>query len=337
MLEGAQGRTLTRAHALNAAGALTLNVAGPWTGYPGKTAEARVLYEDARALFEEALGIWRELGDREGIALAVKGLGVVRAQLGDFDEARALIEECILLHQEAGNGQPIIWAHLDLAGMASAQGDFMAARLCMEQALALAREIGYTEGVAIMHDNLGDLAQDQGDFTTAQRHFQEALALHRAGGRGRTMHSARMLFRLGQAFCETGDYAVAIGSLEEALTLCWELGDPRLPFGLTLLARVALNEHEAAAHPEPFPSAWHGQNERAARLLGAAEAASLALGKVRPVALSPEFERMVETARAALGEEAFAATRAEGRAMTVEQAVAYAMQQSGEERAKPPP
>jgi predicted ATPase/DNA-binding SARP family transcriptional activator len=328
--EAAQGRTLTRANALNATGALTLNVAGPWTGYPGKTAEAHSLYEEARELFEEALGIWRELGDREGIALAVKGLGVVRAQLGDFAAARALIEECILFHKEAGYGQAIIWAHLDLAGMAIAQGDFTAARRSMEQALTVAREIGYTEGMAIMHDNLGDLAQDQGDFTTAQRHFQEALALHRAGGRGRTMHSARMLLRLGQALCETGDYAAARGALEEALALCWELGDPRLPYGLTLLARVALNEREAAAHPEPLPGAGQGRNERAARLLGAAEAASQALGKGLPVASLPEFERTVEMARAALGEEVFAAAWAEGRAMTVEQVVAHALQRAGE-------
>jgi hypothetical protein len=98
-----------------------------------------------------------------------------------------------------------------------------------------------------------------------------------------------------------------------------------------------LNEHEAAAHTEPFSGTRRGQNERAARLLGAAEAASQALGKSRPVALSQEFERMVETARAALGEEAFAVARDEGRAMTVEQAVAYALQPSGEERVKPPP
>jgi tetratricopeptide (TPR) repeat protein len=276
------------------------------------------------------------LGDRQGIALAVKGLGVVRAQLGDFAEARMLIEESIALHEEIGNGQAIIWAHFDLASIARVEGDYVAARSAIERAMALAREIGYTDGMAIMHDTLGEWAQEQGDLTTAQRHFQEALALYRAGGRGRTMHSARMLFRLGQVLCKRGDYAAARGSLEEALALCWELGDPRLPYGLAQLARVALNEHEAAAHPEPIPGTRHGQNERAARLLGAAEAASQTLGKVRPVALSQEFERMVETARAALGEEAFAAAWAEGRAMPVEQAVAYARQDAGNEEAKRP-
>jgi hypothetical protein len=43
------------------------------------------------------------------------------------------------------------------------------------------------------------------------------------------------------------------------------------------------------------------------------------------VAIAEEYERTVDAARAALSAEAFAAAREEGRAMTLEQAVAYAL------------
>ena len=67
------------------------------------------------------------------------------------------------------------------------------------------------------------------------------------------------------------------------------------------------------------------QAERAIRLLGAGEAFCETLGARPPVAVAEEYERTVAEGRAALGETAFAAAWAEGRAMSLEQAVAYAL------------
>jgi hypothetical protein len=68
------------------------------------------------------------------------------------------------------------------------------------------------------------------------------------------------------------------------------------------------------------------QWERAARLSGAAEAVYADLGTALPVNSGAEYWRMVSDARSALGEEAFAAAWAEGRAMSLEAAVGYALQ-----------
>ncbi len=67
---------------------------------------------------------------------------------------------------------------------------------------------------------------------------------------------------------------------------------------------------------------------RAARLFGAAEAASadaalLWLGLERA-----EYDQTVATVRTQLGEDAFAAAWASGRALTIEQAVAYALEEA---------
>ena len=67
------------------------------------------------------------------------------------------------------------------------------------------------------------------------------------------------------------------------------------------------------------------QPERAARLLGAAEAFCETLGAYPPVAIAAEYEHAVAAGRATLGEAAFAAAWAEGRSMSLDQAVDYAM------------
>jgi hypothetical protein len=64
--------------------------------------------------------------------------------------------------------------------------------------------------------------------------------------------------------------------------------------------------------------------------LGAAEGVARALRRRLPVAVPGDYQRTVNSARAALGEAAFAAACAAGRALTLEEAVAYALEAAGE-------
>ena len=72
-----------------------------------------------------------------------------------------------------------------------------------------------------------------------------------------------------------------------------------------------------------------GDHGRAVRLLGAADALRRALGRpiTRELRKGRDEDRAV--ARAALGQDAFETAWAEGRAMTLEQAVAYALDEAG--------
>jgi hypothetical protein len=69
------------------------------------------------------------------------------------------------------------------------------------------------------------------------------------------------------------------------------------------------------------------QDRAMSALLGAAEAVCAELGTALPVASAEEYWRTVHDARGALGEEAFAAAWAEGGALTLEQAIAFALEE----------
>jgi hypothetical protein len=69
-----------------------------------------------------------------------------------------------------------------------------------------------------------------------------------------------------------------------------------------------------------------GQGERAARLLGAAAALRETLGAPQPPQEQAEVEQAVAATRAALGEDAWAAAFAAGRALSLEQALAEALE-----------
>ena len=75
-------------------------------------------------------------------------------------------------------------------------------------------------------------------------------------------------------------------------------------------------------------SATEGRGAEGVRLFGAAAALREAIGAVFSRDERDECERTIAAAREALGEEAFEAAWAEGRAMTMEEAIAYALGQS---------
>jgi hypothetical protein len=77
--------------------------------------------------------------------------------------------------------------------------------------------------------------------------------------------------------------------------------------------------------------------ERAIRLLGAGEAFCETLGARPPVAIAQEYERTVAAGRAALGEAGFAAAWAQGRAMALDEAAAYALDPARRPQPQPPP
>jgi hypothetical protein len=110
-----------------------------------------------------------------------------------------------------------------------------------------------------------------------------------------------------------GDYAAARSLHEEGLAIFRELGDKGgIAQSLESLAGLA--------------AVWGRGLERAARLWGAAAALREAIGAPLPPSEREKYEREVGAARAALGEEAFASAWAEGEAMTLEQAIAYALE-----------
>jgi hypothetical protein len=70
----------------------------------------------------------------------------------------------------------------------------------------------------------------------------------------------------------------------------------------------------------------HNLPAASTRFMGAAEALGEKMGKTLPIAVPDEFEHATQRAREALGEETYAAAWAFGRAMSMDDAVAYALE-----------
>jgi predicted ATPase/class 3 adenylate cyclase len=275
-------------------------------------------YASARSLQEEGLAMARELGERWGIASSLNNLGNVAFQQGDYAAARSLGEESLALKRELGDKQGVANTLTNLGLLAFEQGDYPAARSMYEESLALCRELGNKWSIAMALDHLGAVALEQGDHATARSLHQESLVAYRdlADKRG----TAFSLHNLGNVAHVQGEYAEARSLNRESLALCRDVGDKKgMAAALAGLGTVAVSEAIAGAGKEAL--------ERATRVLGAMEALLESIGTVLDREDRVPYERAVELARSQLGDAEYERLRAEGRAMSPEQAVVYALEE----------
>jgi predicted ATPase/DNA-binding SARP family transcriptional activator/DNA-binding CsgD family transcriptional regulator len=259
---GPSGRAAARAKALCGAGFLAFS---------------QIDHPTARARLEESVEIYREIGDRHGLAYALSFLSLVMAHQGELAPARTLAEEGVTLFREEDAdrwGLGIALANMGI--VAEAQADYDQALRLFEESAAILRELGdrWCHSIPLRH--LGIVASRQGNYARAERLYKESLA----------------------SLCELGEIWMISLCLEE-------------------LAAVACAQGE-------FP--------RAVRLWGAEEAICEALGSSVRALYRADHERDVAAARAGLGEEEFEEAWAQGRAMSTERAIDYALAEEGEER-----
>jgi predicted ATPase/DNA-binding SARP family transcriptional activator len=155
-------RTAARAKALYGTGALAL-----WQGD----------HATARALQEESVAIWREVGDRRGLANSLRNLGMVNLRQGDPVTARSLLTESLAIWRELSDRFGIGMGLNCLGAVASSQGDYAAARALHEQGLAVIRDSGDPWGLAWSLLNLGDVARWQSDYEQAGRLYHECMVV----------------------------------------------------------------------------------------------------------------------------------------------------------------
>jgi predicted ATPase/class 3 adenylate cyclase len=259
-------------------------------------------YAAALALFQESLALRRELGDKWGIAYELSHMGRTAYRQGDYRRATALLEEAVALFRDMGMKQHFAYASTHLAAVTHDQGNNERTMALLEESLTLLRDIGDKDGLAYTLSILGTVVHTQGDDERATALHEESLGLWMVIGFKWGMATA--LNRLGMVAHTQGDDGRATALYEESLTLCRELGDKHgLAECLEGLAEVAGAQQ---------------QLERAARLLGAAAALREEIG----VPLSPrervQYDHDVSAVHAGLGEVAFAAAWATGRAMPPE-------------------
>jgi predicted ATPase/DNA-binding CsgD family transcriptional regulator/Tfp pilus assembly protein PilF len=277
----------------------------------GWIAKGQGRYDQATTLLQESLTLARDIGDLFLAADSLAGLGYVAWRRGDYSHAQSLFEEDLALCRQLQFQGGIAWGLCDLGELAYHQSDYTRAAALLEQSLMIRRKLGNQEEVAWTLHCLGEVALAQGDNLTAQMYQQECLRIEQELGNKQRIAAA--LTSLALVLHAQGKVRQAQALLEESLALVQEL-DNRVGIAAVLdgFAALALTKGDPAG---------------AARLWGAAENIRATAGEVLSLVEPALYKRTVADARDQLGEARFTEAWAEGRAMLLEQAIAYALDQ----------
>jgi len=228
---------------------------------------------------------------------------------GDYAAGKRLLQESLALYREIDDPNGVGRALAGLAYLSICQGHYPEAEALAREAIDRARATGNRR---LLLSSLGDLAialHQQGQWAAARELYEQTLAVARELGTPWEIGS--VLNEIGRAERDEGLRDLALKHLAEGITILHGLGNrPGVIESLEGLAGLAA----ATAAPR-----------RAARLWGAADALRQEMGSARSLHLSIAYERKVKPVRAILTSEAFDQAWHEGRAMSLDDAVRYAL------------
>ena len=263
-------------------------------------------YDTLERCATESLELSRASGDDFPVPTALRVISQAAARAGRAGDAVACIEEAVAAAEAAGNDWEVGLAMATKAAIAVRQGMFKSAQRDYETALEVLGD-NNRWGVAQVEYGMGTLARTRGDVDTAFQYYTDAVEIFRE--LDARPEIARCQAGIGWIAVISGDFDQAQESLAEALRLN-QIGGQRLGIARGLEAFAAL----AAARQQP---------ERAARLAGAACQLRESLG--HGTGIGSRTEKVLEFARGRLGASAAAALFAEGREVTAEDAVGFAL------------
>ncbi len=271
------------------------------------------VYKNSRPFLVESLAIFKELGDRWGIALSLEGLAAADWEQDDLISAISNCKESITIYRELGDKISLSFALTGLAVVMEAQANYDQAISFCQESLELFREMEHRWGIAYSLNVLGEVARCQRDYNRAKIFYEESLTIGR--GIGDKDRIAIAYHNLAYISHHQGDDTQAITLFGQSLILSQEVGDTLLTAACILgLAGEVLAK---------------GDPRHAVCLFGAAQVIISAITNRLILADQIEYQRNLTSVHTQLDEATFNSAWAEGKVLTMDQAIELAMRLTG--------
>jgi len=275
--------------------------------------QTRGHWTEGRRFLTAAIALGADL-EPERLVNSLWGGAILALWQGDIDEGEQLASRLLDISKTAADEEHVysVAIHL-LALVAHDRGDRDHALALLEESLELGRRGGDPWLHSIALNNLGNLLAGEGDYERAAELFEESLAIGEV--RGDLDRRARALNNLGWATQGLGDLSRARHFYRRGLEAATEIG--LVEAQVHSLFGIAMLEAEA------------GDIRAGARLLGLVKELDSRLGAAGDDSLEALERQTLARLEAALRPEQLASELEAGAALSLEDAIELALDQSG--------
>jgi non-specific serine/threonine protein kinase len=281
--------------------------------------ERTTAWEKASAYFAESAAIFKELGVENYLAYVTYFWGVFEPQYGgDLERALELLTETERLYQKLG---AIQHTYGEQGMIYWRKGQKQRARTLLEKELLQVREMGDLYGLMYVLCNLGEFelqeATDYAGLRKAEAFLREGLDLVRKISGGFDYFSI-IILRLARKAQSLGQLVMACEWYAAALSTFMGLAPIFKMANLSTAGKCLLGLAEVAASQNAL--------DYSARLLGALAGLQTVAECLWEDISRKDFDCLTQAVRQQLDEANFQQSWEEGQAMTMDSAVAYALQ-----------
>ncbi|MEH2039912.1 tetratricopeptide repeat protein [Nostoc sp.] len=162
------------------------------TRVQGVVAEQRQDWAEAERLYQEALVIYRKLGNEKREAIVLTDLGRFARSQGQYDRAESYFKQGLVIEEKLGNKEKQADSYGHLGLLALNRNRPTEARPLYQRELALAQELGQQNSVAHAQSGLARVLEEEGRYAEALPLAQAALEI-RERLRSRNLDFSRQL------------------------------------------------------------------------------------------------------------------------------------------------
>ncbi len=180
-------------------------------------------FPEALQSYEQALMIYKQIGNREGEANSLGNVGLAYNHLGEYKTAIDYHQNSLVIAQEIADRLGKANSLNTSGSIKNAMGYYKTAIDYYQQSLDIFREIGNREGEANSLKGLGLAYGNLEEYKKAIDYHQQSIAIAREIGNREA--EANFLNNLGGAYYHLGEYKQVIDYQEQSIAIAREIGN----------------------------------------------------------------------------------------------------------------
>jgi len=265
--------------------------------------------EEGHSLAQESLELYRDLKDTRGQANAINWLSFNK---NDMERSKSFAKEAVELYRELGDVERVAEYLSNLAQKTIWEGDFSShVASWLEEAQMIYTQLGHKSGKADTLNLFGKLSFWRGDYEQARIFLEESIVLYEQTGLSLSESWSRA--NLAYVILRQGVVIQAQSLFKKAIRHFQEINNViGIVFVIEGLASLHVNQR---------------QFEHAAQLFAWTDFMREKIGDKRPPVEQGSMDKDLATIQAQLTEKEFDELSENGRTMSLEQAIALALEE----------